>query len=101
MYSLRALAAAAARRVAGERSPVARLRRHHAYRHARMDPEQVRQARGTWWGADGHWFPAGTPPRGRNRVTPLIDGMHYFRALQEALAQSQDYVYLAGWCLSP
>ena len=65
-------------------------------------PKAARQARaGAWWGAEPRWFPAGTPPRLHNRVTPLIDGASYFAALHRALAEAQHYAYIIGWCLTP
>src|SRR5206468_2462427 len=46
-------------------------------------------------------YPGGTPPRSRNRVTPLVDGEAFFDDLREALARAASYVYVAGWSLTP
>src|ERR1700682_4876136 len=55
----------------------------------------------SWWGAEPCWYAAGTPPRQYNRVTPLIDGESFFTALRRSLETARDYVYVAGWCLTP
>jgi phosphatidylserine/phosphatidylglycerophosphate/cardiolipin synthase-like enzyme len=54
-----------------------------------------------WWGKEPRWFGGDTPPRQHNRVTPLVDGAHYFPTLCAAIAGAQRYVYIAGWCLTP
>lgn len=54
-----------------------------------------------WWSDDPHWYPAGTPPRRHNIIEPLIDGSSYFPALQQAIEQARDYVYIIGWFLTP
>ncbi|HEX3724289.1 MAG TPA: phosphatidylserine/phosphatidylglycerophosphate/cardiolipin synthase family protein [Nitrolancea sp.] len=56
---------------------------------------------GTWWSDETHWYAGGTSPRAHNRITPLIDGGEFFPALREALEQAQQYVYIAGWFLTP
>ncbi|MBN9387512.1 MAG: hypothetical protein J0I20_05610 [Chloroflexi bacterium] len=56
---------------------------------------------GKWWGQDQQWYPGGTPPRLKNRVTPLIDGENYFTELKKALDGAENYVYIAGWVLTP
>ena len=105
MGILRAVEALAARhtgkllRAAGR--PVAH-RRHARILSAGEAPADVAaRARSTWWGAESRWYAAGTPPRRHTRVTPLIDGETYLRALQEALGSAEQYVYIAGWCLTP
>jgi phosphatidylserine/phosphatidylglycerophosphate/cardiolipin synthase-like enzyme len=101
MAFLRSLEALAARRVEAVFAPVHQRLRHatHARRgiseHARLRTE------GTWWGQDPRWFTAGTPPRLHNRVTPLVDGERFFTALAAAIAGARDYIYVAGWCLTP
>lgn len=81
-----------------------RLRRGH---HARdleaggVDEEQRARARGEWWGDEPVWYPDGTPPRRRNRITPLIDGANYLPALRAALRDARSSVTVAGWCLTP
>jgi len=66
-----------------------------------VDDDTLQRARGAWWGDDPRWYPAGTPPRQHNRVTPLVDGEAYFTALCEALAWARHYVYVIGWCITP
>lgn len=81
--------------------PLVRRRRHGDLRRARFDADLVRRARDTWWGDDARWFPGGTPPRRRNRVTPLVDGAAYLADLRQALCEAQHYVYIAGWFCTP
>jgi phosphatidylserine/phosphatidylglycerophosphate/cardiolipin synthase-like enzyme len=50
---------------------------------------------------DAHWYSSGTPPRPHNRVTPLVDGQAYFTALHQAFTNARQYIYIAGWCLTP
>jgi phosphatidylserine/phosphatidylglycerophosphate/cardiolipin synthase-like enzyme len=70
--------------------------------HGSIDKEAAGRLRASsWWGADPHWYVAGTPPRQHNRVTPLIDGESFFTALRQSLETARDYVYIAGWCLTP
>lgn len=66
-----------------------------------LTPQALERARSSWWGAEPRWYPADTPPRQHNRVTPLVDGERYFHALTEAIAGAQHYIYVAGWCLTP
>jgi phosphatidylserine/phosphatidylglycerophosphate/cardiolipin synthase-like enzyme len=50
---------------------------------------------------DERWFRGGPPPRGHNRIEPLIDGEEYFRDLLAALLEARERVTIAGWCLTP
>ena len=68
---------------------------------AAIDAEQERALRRSWWGDEARWFAGGTPPRRHNRLTPLIDGDDYFRALYAAIEGASRYVYIAGWCMTP
>lgn len=79
------------------------LHRRHARKldDAALDPDAERRARDSWWGGDQRWFPAGTPPRQHNRITPLVDGDAFFTRLYPALKGAQHYVYIAGWCITP
>jgi len=79
------------------------LRRHHHHTLHRGDVDETRRsnARDQWWGDAPQWYPGGTPPRAHNHLTPLIDGDHYLSALHEAITGAHDYVYIAGWCLTP
>lgn len=61
----------------------------------------ARVARDSWWGNDLRWYPAGTPPRAHNRVTPLIDGDAFLGAVHKALTHAGSYVFITGWCLTP
>ncbi|MGI8483265.1 MAG: phospholipase D-like domain-containing protein [Thermomicrobiales bacterium] len=89
----------------GSFGPVSRrlLHRHHAHTLSRGEiPQEQRERAGAqWWGDDPHWYPAGTPPRLHNRVTPLIDGDSYLSALHAEIDKAQSYVYIIGWCLTP
>lgn len=83
------------------------LRRYRRHRHQNMlrgggvSAAKLQQARASWWGDDPRWYPAGTPPRRHNHITPLVDGEQFFAALHTALTGAQDYVYVIGWCLTP
>ena len=102
MASLETLEADLGRRLRGVLGPLVRGRRHRAtLRRGAVTEAQRRAARATWWGHEPHWYPDDTPPRRHNRVTPLVDGEHYFAALLDALAGARDYVYVVGWCLTP
>src|SRR5207253_5707443 len=71
-------------------------------RRGAVDKDEARRASASsWWGAEPRWYPGGTPPRLHNRLTPLIHGESYFRALAQALDEAQRYAYIAGWCLTP
>jgi phosphatidylserine/phosphatidylglycerophosphate/cardiolipin synthase-like enzyme len=50
---------------------------------------------------DERWFRGGPPPRGHNRIVPLIDGEEYFRNLLAALLEARERVTIVGWCLTP
>jgi phosphatidylserine/phosphatidylglycerophosphate/cardiolipin synthase-like enzyme len=82
-------------------APLLHRRHQRALHDGAVDEEQARHARDSWWGHDPRWFPGGTPPRQRNRITPLIDGEAYFSRLYKALTGARHYVYIAGWCLTP
>jgi phosphatidylserine/phosphatidylglycerophosphate/cardiolipin synthase-like enzyme len=56
---------------------------------------------GAWWSDHDVWFSDGTPPRPRNRLTPLIDGEAYLAALVEEINRAEHYILIAGWCLTP
>ncbi|MHB8645593.1 MAG: phospholipase D-like domain-containing protein [Thermomicrobiales bacterium] len=74
---------------------------HHEPRYDGTDGETPPRSSDAWWAGDPRWYPADAPPRRHNRVTPLIDGDRFFAALQEALAQATEYVYIVGWSLTP
>jgi len=78
-----------------------RLRHHHTLRYDGVDGETPPRTPDVWWADDPRWYPADAPPRRHNRATPLIDGEHFFAALQDALSQATAYVYIAGWSLTP
>src|ERR1700694_2392786 len=82
-------------------APLLHRRHQRALHDGAVDEEQARHARDSWWGHDPRWFPGGTPPRQRNRITPLIDGEAYFSRLYKELTGARHYVYIAGWCLTP
>ena len=82
-------------------SPALHRRHSRTLRQAAVDPIAAARARSAWWGDDSRWFAAGTPPREHNRVTPLIDGDAFFTRLYTALTGAQQYVYIAGWCVTP
>ncbi|MCA1667723.1 MAG: phospholipase D-like domain-containing protein [Thermomicrobia bacterium] len=73
---------------------------HHEPRYTAGEETPLRKP-DAWWADDPRWYPADTPPRRHNRATPLVDGENFFAALQEALAQAMEYVYIAGWSLTP
>lgn len=77
-----------------------RFHQHHEPRYGPREETPLRRP-DAWWADDPRWFPADTPPRRHNRVTPLIDGENFFAALQEALGKAHDYVYIIGWSLTP
>lgn len=84
--------------------PLRRYRRHrhrHMLREGGVHAARLQQARASWWESDSRWYPAGTPPRRHNRITPLIDGEEFFTALHTAITEAREYVYVIGWCLTP
>lgn len=87
-------------RIRRAKEPFRRVRRRHYYRRARAEFHADRWANALQK-SDRRWFPGGTPPRQHNRVTPLIDGANYFRALHEAIGEAQHYIYVIGWCATP
>ncbi len=97
MPALDILAALTVRQARRLPTPFERRRHHHRLRRARVDA----RAHDAWWGDDPRWYPGGTPPRQHNRVTPLVDGEAYFDALCTAIEGARDYVYVAGWGLTP
>jgi phosphatidylserine/phosphatidylglycerophosphate/cardiolipin synthase-like enzyme len=101
MSTFETIEAAAGRYVSRLIGPLHRRRHRRALHHGALSRELIEQARMSWWGDDRRWYPGGTPPRLHNRVTALVDGVHYFCALREALREARHYVYIAGWCLTP
>ncbi len=87
--------------VAPALSPILHRRHGVTLRKADVDDATAARARSEWWGDDGRWFAGGTPPRAHNRITPLIDGDAFFARLYTALMGAQEYVYIAGWCVTP
>jgi phosphatidylserine/phosphatidylglycerophosphate/cardiolipin synthase-like enzyme len=81
--------------------PFHRRRHRRALLAGAVGAEALARAREEWWGADPRWYPGGTPPRRRNRVTPLVDGAAFFAAVADELARARAYVYVVGWCLTP
>ena len=75
-----------------------RPRRHH--RKPELEQRYERPA-DAWWAGDERWFPADTPPRHGNRLTPLVDGEHAMRAMYEAMEQARESIYIAAWFLTP
>ncbi|MCL5947338.1 MAG: phosphatidylserine/phosphatidylglycerophosphate/cardiolipin synthase family protein [Chloroflexi bacterium] len=92
-----------ARRVAGNRlwSAFMKVQRRRNRRERTDWAPMPYGGKPAWWTDDPHWYPADTPPRRHNRLTPLIDGAEYFSALLEALDHARHYVYIAGWSLTP
>ena len=72
-----------------------RLHRHVRVRHRRHAPP------GQWWSEDPRWFSGGFPPREHNKLEPLIDGQAAFEAMLDAIKGAQEYVFIAGWALTP
>ena len=93
LSSLGALLSRRANRLVG-------LTTQRAGRH-RRGPRPAPPPGAAWWAGDPHWFPAGTPPRRHNRVTPLVDGASYLPALCASIRAARHYVYIIGWCLTP
>lgn len=85
------------------RRVVSPLTQHRHQKPARGYTRRLAHARvaNAWWADNPRWYPLDTPPRQRNDVTPLIDGEAFFTALHTAIAESQDYIYVVGWCLTP
>jgi phosphatidylserine/phosphatidylglycerophosphate/cardiolipin synthase-like enzyme len=101
MPNLARIAVAAERHLGPIVSPMLHRRPDHALREGAIGSEDERRARQSWWGEDRRWYPGGTPPRRRNRITPLVDGDAFFRCLYDALLAARNYVYIAAWCLTP
>ncbi len=72
-----------------------RHRRHKVLKRAYRAPS------GVWWADDDRWFPADTPPRHGNRLTPLVDGQEALRAMYEAMAEAKESILVASWFLTP
>lgn len=82
------------------RSLFGRLHRRRSHRHVR--PRHRRHTPGgRWWSEAPQWFSGGFPPREHNQLEPLIDGQAAFEAMLEAIKGAQDYVFIAGWALTP
>lgn len=77
-----------------------RLTRRRRHRHVRIRDGRGRR-QGAWWSEDPRWFAGGFPPRERNAITPFIDGKDAFEAMLEAIKGAKEYVYIAGWALTP
>jgi len=72
-----------------------RHRRHKVLERAYQAPPDA------WWAADDRWFPADTPPRHGNRLTPLVDGQEAMRAMYEAMGNARESILLAAWFVTP
>ena len=72
-----------------------RHRRHKALQRVYHAPP------GVWWADDDRWFPADTPPRHGNRLTPLVDGQEAMRVMYEAMANAKESILVASWFLTP
>jgi len=72
----------------------------HARRHKELEGE-YRAPSGAWWGDDDRWFPADTPPRRGNRLTPLVDGEQAMRAMYEAIDGARESILIAAWFVTP
>ncbi len=84
---------------AGARALAGRPWRHR--RHAELDRDYPSPPPDAWWGGDDRWFPADTPPRHGNRLTPLVDGDEAWRAMYEAMEGATESIYLASWFITP
>lgn len=77
-----------------------RLHRRRHHRSVRLvDPQRVKP--GQWWSHDRHWYPYGFPPRRHNALTPLVDGEEAFQTILAAIRNANEYIYIAGWALTP
>jgi len=72
----------------------------HARRHKELERE-YQAPPDAWWADDDRWFPADTPPRRGNRLTPLVDGEQAMRAMYEAIDGAQESILIAAWFLTP
>jgi phosphatidylserine/phosphatidylglycerophosphate/cardiolipin synthase-like enzyme len=80
---------------------VERYRQHRYILQVPISPHQLNLQHHLWWSNESVWYPGGTPPRIHNQVKPLIDGEKFFGELQQTLSQAKDYVFIAGWSLTP
>jgi len=72
-----------------------RHRRHKVLERAYQAPPDA------WWAGDDRWFPADTPPRHGNRLTPLVDGQEAMRAMYEAMENARESILLVAWFVTP
>ncbi len=101
MAAMEILSGLTERHLSGIFAPNRHRRYNRRLRKGQPDKKSLTQAKNQWWGGDTHWFPAGTPPRQHNKVTPLIDGDDYFNTLLAQLNQAQHYIFITGWALTP
>ncbi|MGH2343853.1 MAG: phospholipase D-like domain-containing protein [Chloroflexota bacterium] len=99
MFLVTAMERRIARRFRGAPGPIGRQWHRLSRRPGRAGMSRRKLAEP--WRQDPQWFPGGTPPRGHNRVTPLIDGHAFFDDLARALAAAKHYVYIIGWYMTP
>src|SRR5690348_7807591 len=81
----------------------ARALAERPFRHRRHDElnRTHHPPAGVWWAGDDRWFPADTPPRHGNHLTPLVDGEEAMWAMYEAMEGAQESIYIAAWFLTP
>ncbi|HEX5370643.1 MAG TPA: phospholipase D family protein [Dehalococcoidia bacterium] len=80
--------------------PLGRLKTRSAHRHVGVAAREPGQ-QPDWSVNEPRWSPYGTPPRLHNRLMPLIDGETFLERLYAEIASAGEYVYIAGWCLTP
>ncbi len=81
-------------------SQLGRVQTRSAHRHVGVAAKGPGQ-QPDWSAGETRWSPYGTPPRLHNRLTPLIDGEAFMERLYTAISTATEYVYIAGWCLTP
>ncbi len=72
----------------------------HSRRHKELERE-YQAPPDAWWADDDRWFPADTPPRRGNHLTPLVDGEQAMRAMYEAIDGAQKSILIAAWFVTP
>ncbi len=72
----------------------------HARRHKELERE-YQAPPDAWWADDDRWFPADTPPRRGNRLTPLVDGEQAMRTMYEVMDGARESILIAAWFVTP
>jgi phosphatidylserine/phosphatidylglycerophosphate/cardiolipin synthase-like enzyme len=83
------------------RAPLGRVHRRRPHRALTGRQPGGRMPADQWWSSDDRWYEGDAAPRPHNALRPLVDGQETFAAMLRALAAAREYVFIAGWALTP